>query len=238
MTRIQKILSAHGVASRREAERLILAGRVAVNGKPASIGQSARFECDDITVDGVPLIPRGESVYIMLNKPRGFITTASDDRNRKTVMDLVMDVGTRVYPIGRLDKDTEGLLLMTNDGQFANAIMHPSYNKAKTYETYVRGDTKRAVHMLRLPLVVDSHQVQAASVVLIKQTANGGVLHITVNEGRNRQIRKMCAQCGLEVVSLKRLSIGSLELGLLKTGKWRSLTEEERQSLFSLQIEK
>lgn len=231
MTRIQKILSAHGVASRREAEKLILAGRVTINGKTAMIGQSAQFECDDIAVDGVRLKPASESVYIMLNKPLGFITTASDDRGRKTVMDLVADVGTRVYPVGRLDMDTEGLLLLTNDGQFAHTIMHPSNDKKKTYEVHVGGDAVSAETLLRHPVLVDNHLVQAASVVLMKQTGNRGVLHITVCEGRNRQIRKMCALCGLEVLSLKRLSIGSLELGSLKTGKWRHLTEEERRLL-------
>jgi 23S rRNA pseudouridine2605 synthase len=232
MTRIQKILSERGVASRREAERLILAGRVTINGITATIGQSAQSGHDDIAVDGVPLAPGCESVYIMLNKPKGFITTASDDRGRKTVMDLVMDVGTRVYPVGRLDMNTEGLLLLTNDGQFANAVMHPSYNKTKTYEARVRGDVARAEDMLRRPIMVDTHMIQAASVKLSAQTGNGGVLQIAVHEGRNRQIRKMCAQCELEVLSLKRLSIGSLELGSLKTGKWRHLTREERSLLF------
>jgi 23S rRNA pseudouridine2605 synthase len=229
--RVQKILSGHGVASRRESERLILLGRVTVNGKPAAIGQSAQVGYDDIAVNGVPLAPKDRLIYIMLNKPVGYISTMRDDRGRKTVADLVNDAGARVYPVGRLDMETEGLLLMTNDGQFANAVAHPSYNKTKTYEARVRGDAGRAVALLRRPMEVDSYLVHAASVILTEQTVDGGVLLITINEGRNRQLRKMCAQCGLKLLSLKRLSIASLELGTLRPGKWRYLTDEERQSL-------
>ena len=230
-SRIQKIISAHGVASRREAERMILDGRVTVNGMPATIGQSARFGSDEIAVDGVPLAPAGKLLYIMLNKPRGYITTANDDRGRKTVMELVAGVGARLYPVGRLDMDTEGLLLMTNDGRFANVVAHPSYNKTKTYEARVRGDATAAVEALRRPMEVDSHIVKAVSVQMVEEAGDGGVLRITINEGRNRQLRKMCDQCGLEVRSLKRLSIASLELGVLKTGEWRHLTSAERKSL-------
>lgn len=234
--RIHKILSAHGVASRREAERLIQAGRVTVNGKPAVIGQSARFGYDDIEVDGITLTPRDELVYIMLNKPCGYITTMNDEWGRKTVMDLIKDVGVRLYPIGRLDMETEGLLLMTNDGQFANTVAHPSYNKTKTYEAQVRGNISGAVDRLRQPIEVDSYMVQAASVELIERTHTGGVLHITIFEGRNRQLRKMCALCGLEVLSLKRLSIGALQLGSLETGKWRHLADYERKALFDVTV--
>ena len=231
---MQKILSAHGVASRRESEKLILAGLVGVNGKQATIGQSARYGYDDITVRGVPLAPKDELVYIMLNKPCGYLTTMSDDRGRKIVTELVEDVGTKVFPVGRLDMNTEGMLLMTNDGSFANYVAHPSYNKTKTYEAHVRGDVINAAEILRLPMSVDSHMVKAVSVVLIKRTAEGGILQITINEGRNRQLRKMCAQCGLVLLSLKRLSIGPLSLGELKPGEWRRLTEEERRSLFTI----
>ena len=229
--RLQKILSAHGVASRRESEKLILSGQVTVNGKTAVIGQSARLGCDEIAINGIPLAPRDEFVYIMLNKPIGYITSMRDDRGRKTVADLVSDAGIRVYPVGRLDMDTEGLLLMTNDGRFANTVAHPSSNKTKTYEAHVRGDAARATNLLRRPMEVDFHLVHAASVILIKRTVDGGVLHISINEGRNRQLRKMCTLCGLELLALRRLSIGSLELGGLKTGKWRYLTDPERKSL-------
>jgi len=234
--RLQKILSAHGAASRREAERMILAGQVTVNGKPAKIGQSAQFGIDDIAVNGIPLAPIFELVYIMLNKPVGYITTMRDDRGRKTVRELVQDAGVKVYPVGRLDMDTEGLLLMTNDGNFANAVAHPSFNKTKTYEARVRGDAVKAAALLRGPIEIDSHVVRAASVTVTERTENGGTLRITIHEGRNRQLRKMCAQCGLELVSLKRLAIGSLELGKLKTGKWRYLTDKERLSLYGSNI--
>jgi len=234
--RLQKILSAHGAASRREAERLILSGQVTVNGETAKIGQSARYGVDEIAVRGAPIGPAAEPVYIMLNKPAGYITTMRDDRGRRTVMDLVKDAGAKVYPVGRLDMDTEGLLLLTNDGQFANAVAHPSFNKAKTYEARVRGDAAGAAVLLRAPIEVDSRIVRAGSVKLAGRTAGGGVLLITINEGRNRQLRKMCAACGLEVLSLKRLSIGPLELGALKTGKWRRLTDEERRSLLGVRI--
>jgi len=229
--RIQKILSAHGVASRREAERMVTDGRVKINGFPASIGQGADIECDEIEVDGVALTSKAQSVYIMLNKPRGYITTVSDDRGRKTVMDLVQDAPEKVYPVGRLDMESEGLLLMTNDGLFANTVAHPSFCKQKTYEVRVRGDAAGAARLLCRPIIIDSHLVEANSASLIKHTKEGGILHISVSEGRNRQIRKMCSKVELEVMALKRISIADLELGALNPGKWRHLTEGEVKSL-------
>ncbi|MCL2226957.1 MAG: rRNA pseudouridine synthase [Oscillospiraceae bacterium] len=229
--RISKILSARGIASRRESERLIREGRVCVNGVAAEIGQSADAEYDEITVDGAPLSSRASPVYIMLNKPRGFITTVSDDRGRKTVMDLVSDVETRVYPVGRLDMASEGLLLMTNDGEFANVVAHPSRGKIKTYEVKVRGDAVGAVQFLCQPVLIDSRMVWANSVELIKKTAGGGILSVSIYEGRNRQIRKMCDVFELKVLSLRRVSIGTLKLGSLALGQWRHLTEAERRSL-------
>lgn len=226
--RIQKILSAHGAASRRAAEQMIRDGRVTVNRTVAVLGQRASFPGDIISIDGRPLEPSGEPVYIMLNKPRGYITTVSDERGRKTVMSLVRDIGVRVYPVGRLDKDSSGLLLMTNDGQFSHAVTHPSNDKIKTYDVLVRGDAAAAAGLLRRPTEIDSRTIRAASVRLIERDEAGGVLRIAINEGRNRQIRKMCAKYGLEVQSLKRVSIGPLELGSLETGKWRHLTREER----------
>jgi len=225
--RIQKIISAHGIASRREAEMMILNGRVTVNGIQATLGQQAQLPQDEIAIDGMPLNPKDAPIYIMLNKPRGYLTTLKDDRGRKTVKDLVADVGTRVYPAGRLDMDSEGLLILTNDGRFANAVMHPSNNKAKTYEVRVRGDVETGTARMRLPMEIDAYTIRPAEVELKAQTADGGVLYVTIREGRNRQIRKMCAQCSLAVLSLKRISIGSLALGTLKPGKWRYLTQEE-----------
>jgi len=229
--RIQKILSAHGIASRRDAEKMILEGRVTVNGLTARLGQSAQSGRDDIAVDGTSLSPVKEKVYIMLNKPRGYITTRSDERGRKTVMELVEGSGAKVYPVGRLDMYSEGLLLMTNDGQFANSVAHPSNNHAKTYELRVRGDAAGALELLRRPMEIDSRIVQAKSVSLVETTADGGDFRVTVGEGRNRQIRKMCALCGLRVLSLRRVSIGALEIGALEPGHWRYLTEEEIKSL-------
>ena len=229
--RIQKILSAHGIASRREAEKMILSGRVAIGGVPAVLGQSAEFGIDEIAVDGIPLTNNIAPVYIMLNKPLGYVTTMRDERGRKTVADLVSGVGARVYPVGRLDMDSEGLLLMTNDGAFANVVAHPSNNILKTYEVAVRGDAGGAIAMLRQPMQIDSHIVRAVSVARSERADDGDILTVTVSEGRNRQIRKMCALCGLRVRSLKRVSIGGVELGELQTGRWRYLTREEIRSL-------
>ena len=229
--RIQKILSAHGVASRREAERMIREGRVHINGIPALIGQSADFARDQITLDGAPLVPRGDLIYIMLNKPRGFVTTRSDERGRKTVMSLVEDLDAKVYPVGRLDINSEGLLLMTNDGQFANAVAHPSHGKVKTYEVHVRGDAAGAAKLLRAPIAIDEHIVKASEVSILERSEDGGILSISIVEGRNRQIRRMCDCCGLKVLYLKRVSIGALKLGSMRPGEWRHLTETERRSL-------
>lgn len=232
--RLQKILSAHGAASRRGAERMILEGRVTVNGSAARLGQSASVGRDVIAVDGEQLGPRADRVCIMLNKPRGYITTVRDDRGRKTVMELVSGLDVKVYPVGRLDMDSEGLLLLTNDGGFAEIVSHPSYNKVKKYEVRVRGDVPAAVPLLRRPMVIDSHTVCAGSVGILEQTGRGALLSVSVSEGRNRQIRKMCAAAGLDVESLKRVSVGSLDLGTLEPGQWRRLTSDEVRALSGL----
>jgi len=228
--RLQKILSTAGIASRREAEKMISAGRVLVNGATAVLGQAALPGSDNITVDGQPLTASEKLVYLMLNKPCGYLTTVRDERGRKTVMELVSGVNIRVYPIGRLDLNSEGLLLFTNDGDFANKIMHPSFNKKKTYQLKVRGDVHKAIGLLKLPVAVDDYEVTAVDAQLISQSNNGGVIKITISEGRNRQVRKMCAACGLIVDALKRISVGELSLGNLSTGKWRFLTENEVES--------
>jgi len=230
--RIHKILSACGVASRREAERLITEGRVYVNGIKATIGQNVIRGFDLITVDGTPIAEKPEHIYLMLNKPRGYITTVTDDRSRKTVMELVKDASTRIYPIGRLDLNSEGLLLFTNDGYFANKVMHPSNNKQKTYLVEVRGDITTAVELLQKPIEIDNHTVHALNVDIESKKKNGGTLKIAIAEGRNRQIRKMCTACGLTVKSLKRISIGALELSNLKSGSWRYLTDDEVKMLY------
>ena len=225
--RIQKILSAHGVASRREAEKMIAQGRVTVNGAAAKTGDGADADTDEILVDGVLLQPKSKPLYIMLNKPRGYVTTMKDEQGRKTVTQLVCDLDERVYPVGRLDINTEGLLLMTNDGDFANAVMHPSFCVHKTYEVHVRGDIESAAQALRLPMTIDGHALRAVCVSIQKRAQGGGILSITISEGRNRQIRKMCAQNSIDVLSLKRVSVGPLKLGSLPAGKWRHLTRDE-----------
>ena len=225
--RLQKILSANGIASRREAEKMIHAGRIKINGVTATLGQSAQLGIDLIMIDGTMLKAVEKCVYLMLNKPCGYLTTVKDQKGRQTVMELVSDVGERIFPIGRLDLKTEGLLLFTNDGEFANRVMHPSYNMHKTYDVKAVGDIKKASELLRAPLEIDGFTVRAISVKATVESVNGGSLQITIAEGRNRQVRKMCNLCGLKVISLKRVSIGKLMLGGLKSGQWRYLTDNE-----------
>lgn len=230
--RLQKIIASSGLCSRRAAEKLIDEGRITVNGRVASIGDSADDEKDLILIDSNPLPKNGQRTYIILNKPRGYITAMSDDRGRKTVAELTKEVGERVYPVGRLDYDSEGLLIMTNDGELSHKLMHPSSNIKKTYETRVKGEgIESAVRTLRSPLVIDGYKINPAEVKLMNLTENGAVLSITISEGKNRQIRKMCEQAGLEVIRLKRVSEGSLKLGSLPVGKWRYLTEAEIENL-------
>jgi len=231
MERLQKILSKNAIASRREAEELIKNGRVKVNGVIAALGQSAQPGIDEITVDGVPVSTVEKRIYLMLNKPRGFLSTVKDDRGRKTVMELVKDVNERVFPIGRLDLDSEGLLLFTNDGEFANTVMHPSFKLHKTYRVETTGDIKKAIILMNNPMEIDGISIKAIKAVIKQETKNGGILEITIAEGRNRQIRKMCNTCGLKVKALKRISIGNLELGELKNGHWRYLTNNEVLSI-------
>ncbi len=225
--RLQKILSAHGVASRRESERFITSGRVTVNGQTATLGQSADEGSDEIAVDGVPLRKADKKVYIMLNKPRGYITTMRDEKGRKNVAELVASCGVRVYPVGRLDLDSEGMLLLTNDGELAHFLTHPSNEKDKAYEVRVTGDVNSAVKSLSEPMVIDGYTIRPARIKLIRKTSDGAVLEMTIHEGRNRQIRKMCTQVNLKVLALKRVSEGGLLLGELKSGTWRYLSDSE-----------
>ena len=237
--RIQKILSAHGVTSRRNAEKLVAQGRVSINGVTAVIGQSADVSVDEILVDGKVLKKMDETVYIMLNKPIGYVTTMSDEAGRKTVLDLIQGVNGRVYPIGRLDINTEGLLLMTNDGDFANKIMHPSSSITKVYRVCVAGDISAALGRMRGIMKIDSHTIKAEFVKVLDNNSDNSdssetseaVLEIGISQGINRQVRKMCAACGLKVKSLKRVSIGNLLLGGLKSGKYRFLSENEIKSI-------
>lgn len=225
--RIQKILSARGVASRRKAEELLTAGRICVNGKVAALGDRADPDTDVILLDGKPLPSQQEHVYIMLHKPRGYVTTLSDERGRRTVADLVADCGVRVYPVGRLDCDSEGLLLMTNDGSFANEMMHPRHEINKTYQVWVTGQHPDGPGQLARPIVLDGYRIKTPQVQLLAAQGDRATYLVTIHEGRNRQIRRMCQAAGLTVTRLKRVSEGDLTLGDLPLGKWRFLTKEE-----------
>lgn len=222
-----------GFCSRRKAEQLISQGRVRLNGRPVKLGDKCGFK-DIITVDGERVnIPRKKSFrYIMMNKPRGYVTTVSDELDRRCVMDLLEEVEERVYPVGRLDRNSEGLLLFTNDGEFANSIMHPSRHVTKTYRVTVRPDiSDEQLTELSSGVVIDGRKTMPASVVVKSKEAGRVVLLISIKEGRNRQIRKMCEAVGLEVARLRRISVGPVKLGMLQPGDWRDLTPDELRAL-------
>ena len=229
--RLQKILSAAGVCSRRAAEGYLTAGRITVNGETAQLGQQADQETDDIRVDGVPLGREPETVYLMLNKPRGYVTTVSDEQGRKTVMDLLTGVHTRIYPVGRLDRDSEGLLLLTNDGALTQRLLHPSHEVSKEYHVTVSGPVEHAAENLRRIRDVAGMAIRPAEVQMLRREGNRAELRIVIHEGRNRQIRRMCARCGLEVLRLQRVREHCLELGTLPLGQWRYLTAAEIAAL-------
>ncbi len=229
--RLQKILSAAGVCSRRASENYILEGRVTVNGETAQLGRQADPETDDIRVDGVSIARDVSNVYLMLNKPRGYVTTVSDEQGRKTVMDLIGGVGTRVYPVGRLDRDSEGLLLLTNDGAFTQRMLHPSHEVSKEYYVTVSGPVEGAEERLRRVRDVGGEPIRPARVRVLERAGDRARFSITIHEGRNRQIRRMCAQCGLEVLRLQRVRTHQLRLGDLPLGQWRYLTAAEVSAL-------
>lgn len=230
--RLQKIIAASGMMSRRAAEELISAGKVSVNGVVAALGDKADAARDRITVNGKALAPPEEKVYIMLNKPKGYVTTLSDEKGRRTIAELVKDAGLRLYPVGRLDMYSEGLLIMTNDGEFADRLMHPRGGVEKCYRTSVTGALSPAVlEELSKPMVIDGYRTHGARVEAEKLSRDGGVLLITISEGRNRQVRKMCEQAGLKVTRLQRVSEGGVRLGDLKPGTWRPLTRAEIKQL-------
>lgn len=230
--RLQKIISAAGLASRRAAEGMLSAGRVTVNGVPAALGQSADAEKDDIRLDGVSVEPIRSHTYIMLNKPRGFVTTLSDEKGRRTVAELVKGAGVRLYPVGRLDLNTEGLLIMTDDGELANCLMHPSHEVDKVYRAEVSGaEPKRAAAQLGALRELEGRAIAPARVSVTESGGARFTLEITIHEGRNRQVRKMCAAAGLKVHRLVRVAEGPLTLGALPSGKWRALTAAELASL-------
>lgn len=226
--RLQKILADAGVASRRKAEELVASGCVKVNGHVAKVGDKADPKHDRITVHGKPLDTHTAALYVMLHKPRGFITTMADEQQRKCVAELVAEVPGRVYPVGRLDRESEGLLLLTNDGAFANAMTHPSRHVSKTYRVTVRpGITEDQLTQLAVGILIDGRRTAPAQVRVLTQEQGRVVLEIVLHEGRNRQIRKMCEALGLEVARLKRIAVGPVRLGMLQQGEWRYLTPEE-----------
>lgn len=229
MVRLQKFLADCGVASRRGAEDIIKQGRVAVNGeKVTQMGVVVDENYDEVTVDGERLRTESKKMYIMLNKPAGFVSTVSDDKGRPTVMDLVSDISARIYPVGRLDYDTEGLLLLTNDGDITFKLTHPKNNIEKTYVAEVTGNINmETLTKLRNGVVIDGYKTSPAKVEVIGATRLGTKLEITIHEGRNRQVRKMFEACGCIVKRLERIREAGLNLGHLPRGKWRKLSESE-----------
>ena len=229
--RLQKLIAEAGLRSRRTAEEWIASGRVRVNGETAVLGTKADPEQDNVMVDGEPLGAREHLVYLMLNKPRGYVTTLSDEKKRMTVADLVTNAGARVFPVGRLDLDSEGLLLMTNDGDLMQHLLHPKFEISKAYQLWVFGDVRQAAERLAAVTDLEGEPIRQAMVDTLRQSGGTAELKITIHEGKNRQIRRMCAQCGLIVKRLRRIKEDGLELGDLQPGSWRYLTEAEVAAL-------
>lgn len=232
--RIQKILSAAGLCSRRAAEQLILQGRVTVNGEKAALGDRADPGQDVILVNGRRLGSRPEPVYLMLNKPRGYVTTVSDEKGRRTVMDLLAGAPERVYPVGRLDMDSEGLLLLTNDGALTQRLTHPSHQVEKEYLLQLETPEEDPAAGLEQPMSLDGRPLAPVRARLVRQQQGVTWLTLTIREGRNRQIRRMCQQKGYRLLRLRRVAVGRLKLGQLASGKWRHLTAAEIEYLKSL----
>lgn len=229
--RLQKIISARGIASRRKAEEMILQGRVSVNGCIAALGDAADPDLDEILVDGNKLPSPQKNVYIMLHKPRGYVTTLSDEKGRDNAAQLVADCGLRVYPVGRLDMDSEGLLLFTNDGEFANAMMHPKHEIEKTYHVTVTGFAADKLERLTQPVMLDDYLIKKPKVKLLRSKGEKAEIEVIIHEGRNRQVRRMCAMADMEVTRLVRMREGNLKLDTLPKGKWRYLTDQELAEL-------
>ena len=231
MERLQKIIAARGLCSRRQAEKWIEEGRVRVNGNTAHLGDTADVTEDVIEVDGKRLPKAGKKLYLMLNKPRGYVTTLSDEKGRKNAAELVAGCGARVYPVGRLDMDSEGLLLFTNDGEFANLMMHPRHEVDKVYRVWVTNFDPEKLEALKMPIELDGYTIKKPRVRPVRMEPTRAILDVTIHEGRNRQVRRMCQAAGLEVARLKRIAEGALKLGELKPGQWRELEPKEIELL-------
>lgn len=225
--RLQKLIAAAGLCSRRSAEEWIAQGRVSVNGRQAHLGDCADLSLDSVLVDGVPLGRNDRKRYLMLNKPRGYVCTLSDEKGRPTVAELVKDCGVRVFPVGRLDLDSEGLLLLTNDGEWMQRILHPKYEVNKTYHVTVAGEVGDAAKKLSRLTQIDGEVIRPAQVEILYRGRETAELAFTIHEGKNRQIRRMCAAVGLSVKRLRRVAEHDLLLGDLPIGAWRDLTERE-----------
>lgn len=233
--RLQKFLSAAGVTSRRKAEDLILSGKIKVNGRPAFLGQKVDPKRDKVVVAGKRVIDNSQKMYIMLHKPRGFVTTLSDEQGRKCVADLVADAGVRLFPVGRLDRNSEGLIFMTNDGEFANIITHPSRHVVKIYRVTVRGKvTEEQIDKMSIGIMIDGRKTLPCDILVLQSDENRTVLRFELCEGRNREIRKMCEAVGLDVIRLKRTEIAGVKLGMLPQGRWRELNEKELHRLMNI----
>ena len=235
LIRLQKYIADAGICSRRKAEELIVTGKVKVNGERVTeLGTKVNLGTDEVSVNGSTIDVAGKKYYIMLNKPAGYITTTTDTHGRPTVVDLVKDINARLYPVGRLDADTEGLLLLTNDGDFANAVIHPSKHHEKRYIAEVKGlPSLDTIKMLKRGVDVGEYITRPANVELLKGTSSSSTLKISITEGKKRQVRKMCETVGHPVLSLKRVEIGPIMLGNLPKGKWRHLRKEEISRLCS-----
>ena len=231
MERVQKLIAAAGVCSRRAAEELITAGRVTVDGEVCALGDRADAETCEIRIDGKPVRFTEEKRYLMLNKPRGYVTTMADEKGRRTAAELVENCGTRVYPVGRLDMDSEGLLLFTNDGELTNRLLHPKFEADKTYHVRVTGDVDAGAELLRAMRDLAGEPIAPAAVRVLKNEKDGGLVSVTIHEGKNRQVRRMCAAAGLSVKRLRRVEEHGVKLGSLPLGQWRELTEEELRLL-------
>jgi 23S rRNA pseudouridine2605 synthase len=232
--RLQKYIADSGLMSRRAAEKEIEMGNVSVNGHVATLGTKVDPRNDNVTFRGKKIrYEKPEYIYIMMNKPRGYLSSTSDDRERKCVTDLLDGVSARVYPVGRLDLISEGMLLLTNDGELKNRLTHPSHSVPKVYRVKVGGEVSdEQYEILTSALIIDDYKIKPVDVVVSESDESGTVLKMTLHEGRNRQIRKMCEQAGLTVKRLSRISIGNLKLDGLPVGKWRYLDEKEVEYLY------